>query len=48
MDTSQRDAGCDRPGGVAPNLPGTTPAPTSPTTAMTACKAAPLVQKRIA
>ena len=48
MDTSEQDAGCPSHG-VAPDLPGTTPAPGPvPTTTMTACKAAPLIQKRIA
>jgi hypothetical protein len=48
MDTSQQDAGCTGDG-IAPDLPGTHPAPGPVTpSGMTACKAAPLIQKRIA
>lgn len=46
MDTS----GCTCPDdGIEPDLPGTEPAPgPQPPAGMTACKAAPLIQKRIA
>ena len=49
MDTAQRDAGCTCPDELSPPLPGTTPAPSpKKTQLMTACRAAPLIQKRIA
>lgn len=49
MDTAQRDAGCDCSEGVAADLPDTVPAPgPKPPQAMTACRAAPLIQKVIA
>lgn len=51
MDTSEckqadSDANCCSDG-VAADLPGTEPAPVSSFQGMTACKAAPLIQKRI-
>lgn len=49
MDTSKRDAGCTCPDEVSEPLPGTTPAPAPVNPGlMTACRAAPLIQKVIA
>lgn len=48
MDTSKRDAGCTCPDELNEPLPGTTPAQSpNKTQLMTACRAAPLIQKVI-